>query len=510
MSKLSVREYLRVSKDRQQTGKSPDQQHDENVRSIERQGWILHPDPPYRDTDRSASRFATKDREDFKRLIGDLERNAFAADVLAIWESSRGSRRVGEWVDLVDLCKERNVRIWVTTHGRLYGSANARDRRSLLEDAVDAEYESDKTSERIRRDVRAAAEKGKPHGKNIYGYQRVYDVKTRELLRVEEHPVQGPIVREAAHRILNGDTFYAVARDFNERGIASRRPTRKEHRENIGWTPSAVKQMLTMPAYAGKRQHQGEIVGDALWPALIDFATWTKLQGIMSPLERKRTNDWPATHLLAGIALCGVCGAPMRVGKQNSGSKKYGPDGSALPRLTYRTYVCSGVPGRPGPDGKKGFHVAMREEHLDDVVTELVLARLERPDFLAMVGGRREGNDVERSAVLAEIAEYQAYLDEVRADAAAKLDFGLLLDQQTRIEPKIRAAQDRLEKLSEVDPFVLTLLAAGAIRLEWNDMELASKRRLVRAVMAPRVSRVGNNQKGMKGVNHERVEPGWR
>ncbi|WP_166790611.1 MULTISPECIES: recombinase family protein [unclassified Cryobacterium] len=510
MSGLIAREYLRVSRDRQMTGKSPDQQHDENVKSIVHQGWTMHPDPPYRDTDRSASRFATKAREDFKRLIDDLESDTFDADVLAIWESSRGSRRVGEWVDLVDLCKQRSVRIWVTTHGRLYDPANARDRRSLLEDAVDAEYESDKTSERIRRDVRAAAEKGRPHGKNIYGYQRVYDVKTRELLRVEEHPLQAPIVKEAAQRILEGDSFYAVARDFNERGIPSRRPTRKDHRKNYGWTPPAVKQMLTMPAYAGKRQHQGEIVGDAVWPALIDFVTWQKLQAIMSPPERKRTNDWPAKHLLAGIVLCGVCGAPTHVGKQNAGTKKLDSDGNPLPRKTYRTYVCSGVPGRPGPEGTKGFHVAMREEHLDEVVTELVLVRMERPDFLATVGGRRAGNDVERQALLDEIAGYQAYLDEVRADAAVKLRFNLLLDQEARIEPLIKAAQTKLEKLSEIDPFVLTMLSAGAIRLGWNDLELAQKRRVIRAVMAPRINRIGKGWKGQKGINYERVEPGWR
>ena len=510
VEKLSVREYLRVSKDSKQSGKSPDQQHDENVKSFERQGWLVHPAPPYRDTDRSASRFAKRDREDFKRLIGDLEDNSFEANVLAIWESSRGSRRVGEWVDLVDLCKDRNVRIWVTTHGRLYDPANARDRRSLLEDAVDAEYESDKTSERIRRDVRSAAEKGRPHGKNIYGYHRVYDKQTRELLSVEEHPEQAPIVKEAARRILAGETFYGIAKDFNERGIAPRRPTRKEHRENYGWTPPAVKQMLTMPAYAGKRQHQGEIVGDAVWPALFDLAIWQKLQTIMSPPERRRTNDWPAKHLLAGLALCGVCGGPMRVGKQNAGGRKLDEQGSPLPRRTYRTYVCSGVPGRPGPDGKNGFHVAMREEHLDVVVTELLLARLERTDFLAMIGGRGEHNDAERGAVLDEIAGYQAYLDKVRAEAAAKLRFDLLLDQEARIEPKIKAAQARLEKLSEIDPFVFTLLAAGAIRLEWKDLELAEKRRLIRAVMAPRINRVGKGWKGQKGINHERVEPGWR
>jgi site-specific DNA recombinase len=510
MPQLSVREYLRVSKDRNQTGKSPDQQHEENVAAIERLGWTMHPDAPYRDTDRSASRFAKKDREDFKRLIDDLETDSFGADVLAIWESSRGSRRVGEWVDLVDLCKLRHVSIWVTTHSRLYNPSNARDRRSLLEDAVDAEFESDKTSERIRRNVRAAAEQGKPHGKNIYGYRRVYDEKSRELLRVEEDPEQAPIVKEAARRILGGDTLYAIAKDFNERGIVSRRPPRKSHRENFGWTPPAVKQMLTMPAYAGKRQLQGEIIGDAMWPALIDLATWHKLQVVMSPASRKRTNDWPATHLLAGIALCGVCGAPLRVGKQNAGTKKIDADGDALPRKTYNAYICSGVPGRPGPNGTKGFHVAMREEHLDAVVITALMARVTRPDFLATIGGEDEGNDAERREVLSEITAYQDYLDKVRADAAEKLQFHLLMDQEARIEPKIKAAQARLEKLSGVDPFLLTILAGGAFDLAWTSMELATKRRLVRALMAPRVARIGKAWSGQKGINRDRVDPGWK
>ena len=96
MKKLIAREYLRASKDSNPTGKSPDQQHDDNAKAFDRQGWMLHPDPPYRDTDRSASRFARTVREDFKRLITDLENDTFGANILAIWESSRGSRRVGE------------------------------------------------------------------------------------------------------------------------------------------------------------------------------------------------------------------------------------------------------------------------------------------------------------------------------------------------------------------------------------------------------------------------------
>lgn len=509
MSELSVREYLRVSRDRSGEGKSPDQQHDDNLRSIAQNGWALHPLPPYRDDDRSASRFATKTREDFGRLIDDLEHHTFGAEILAIWESSRGSRRVGEWVDLVDLCKRRGVRIWVTTHGRLYDPAVARDRRSLLEDAVDAEYESDKTSERLLRSVRAAAELGKPHGKNLYGYRRVYDPQTRRLLRIEEHPEQAPIVKEAAQRILRGDSFYAVARDLNERGVPARRPARKDHRTSVGWTPPAVKQMLSTAAYGGKRLHKGEIVSDAVWPALIEFETWERLQALMSPKSRRRTNDWPAAHLLAGIAICSVCGAPLRVGRQNAGKRTL-DDSSTVERKTYLTYVCPGVPGRPGPNGKKGFHVGMRKELLDEAIIELLFKRLEQPDFLARQEVDEENVRTERDSLLDEINSYRSYLDQVRDQAAQEMRFELILDQEKRLAPKIAAAERRLAQLTATDPLIMQILADGGVRERWASMKLADQRRVVRAILTPVVKPIGRDWRGKRGMNWERIEVLWR
>ncbi|WP_373458732.1 recombinase family protein [Pseudarthrobacter sulfonivorans] len=117
----------------------------ENAAALAQNGWGCHPEP-YRDNDRSASRYSKQAREGVARLMIDLEEDTFGAGALGLWESSRGSRRTGEWVDPIELCEMRGIRIWVTTHGRLYDPANARDRRSLLEDAVDSEYESAKTS----------------------------------------------------------------------------------------------------------------------------------------------------------------------------------------------------------------------------------------------------------------------------------------------------------------------------------------------------------------------------
>jgi site-specific DNA recombinase len=122
-----AREYLRVSLDRSGRARSLEEQHADHVRVCGEQGWVLD-EQAYRDESVSASRYSRKARGGFEALIQDLEHGRFGAQVLMIWESSRGSCRVGEWVSLLELCEQRSVNIFVTTHGRVYDPGNGRDR----------------------------------------------------------------------------------------------------------------------------------------------------------------------------------------------------------------------------------------------------------------------------------------------------------------------------------------------------------------------------------------------
>lgn len=502
----TVREYLRVSQDRSGAGRSPNQQHEQMLAGAKQHGWSVHP-RPYQDADRSASRYTKRMREGFTELLDDLEGGTFEADILGLWESSRGSRRTGEWIDLIELCAKQNVKIWVLTHGRVYDPTNARDRRSLREDASDAEYESDKTSERLLRNARDNALKGRPHGKNLYGYERIYDQGSRQLREVIEHPVQGPVVREAARRVLAGESYYAIARDFNERGIAPRRPKFTERREVLGWTAPAVKQMLTMPAYAGLRQHRGEILEDvdALWPQLIERETWYKLQSVMAGRGSEKGNQWGTKYLLTGIAICGECGSVTRTGRQNAGRPKIDPEtGEPQPRKTYITYTCLGTPG------KKGFHVAMRLEFLDEMVTEVVLARLKRRDFLAQVGRADQGVDEARVALLDEIEGHRRWLEEVHEQAMATRNLTMLTQQEQKVRPMIEAAQKKLEALAQTDPLVLGLASAKDVDESWEALSLLDKRRVIKLLVVPKINLLPPSQRGRKGMNRDRVEFVWR
>ncbi|MFF3038888.1 recombinase family protein [Arthrobacter citreus] len=488
-----AREYLRVSRDASGVGTSPNQQHHENLGAFIREGFLAHPAPPYKDVDRSASRYATRKRDGFELLISDLISGQFDADILALWESSRGSRKVSEWTQLIELCQEKNVRIWVTTHKRLYDPNNSRDRKALYEDAVDAEYESDKSSERIRRNTMEAAQQGLPHGANLFGYRRIYDPLTRALCRVEIAPKQAAVVRDAARMLLEGMTPYAIAATFNARGTPPRGSTRKLETEPGLWTPAAVREMLTTPAYAGKRQHRGMIVGDAIWPSILEPETWARTQTALQQRKRERPHSWQPTRLMTGIASCGVCGSRLRTSNQRS------KDG----QRSYATYICRGAPGRTGS------HVSIKADDLDDVVVGHLLARLGDPAFLIELASRNDQFAEERQALFEEIARLQQYLEDVRihAEKAGRLD--LSTDQESRIQPRIEKAQTRIDVISSANPLLLQFIRSGASRIVWEQLDFVSRRIIIRSAMSPTVNRIDRSVVGVRARNHQRVTPGW-
>ena len=104
----------------------------------------------------SASRHATKKRDEWPRVLARID--AGQGDVLWLWESSRGDRKLSTWARLLEDCRDRAVRIYVETHGRLYDMANSRDWRTLADDGVDNEAETNKTSERVLRAMTANAD----------------------------------------------------------------------------------------------------------------------------------------------------------------------------------------------------------------------------------------------------------------------------------------------------------------------------------------------------------------
>jgi site-specific DNA recombinase len=70
--------------------------------------------------------------------------------------------------------------------------------------------------------------------------------------------------------------------------------------------------VLVSPRIAGLREHNGEVVGEAVWPAIIDRATDDRLVGLLDHPSRRRENfGRPRRNPLVGLVYCASCGGKM-------------------------------------------------------------------------------------------------------------------------------------------------------------------------------------------------------
>ncbi|ONK12247.1 recombinase family protein [Streptomyces sp. MP131-18] len=316
---LTGREYLRVSQDRSGQKRSVTEQHGEN-KEIAAEHGITISGEPYTDNDLSASRYARKQREDFGRLMNDLKSDLFGAQILVLWEASRGSRQMTEWVQLIEVCAEKRVRIFVTSHERLYDPRNGRDRSVLYDEANKGEYSSFETSERIKRTARRLARVGRPYGPAPYGFRPVYDQATGDLVNwVEDRPA-ARVPKILFHALVRGISFKRIERYLAKRGYLTHRGRPFTHQRLLG--------MAKTYAYAGLRVHiPNEIDGEpvrrrgvknpqitgAIWEPLVSPEVFWKVQKILADPARRTYRHGRAVHVLTSVIRCDVCAGPLRV-----------------------------------------------------------------------------------------------------------------------------------------------------------------------------------------------------
>ena len=258
----------------------------------------------------SASRYARKARTDWPKLVADVQHDR--AQIIWLWESSRGDRRASAWLTLLEDCRDHGVQVYIESHHRLYDTTIPRDWRTLAEDGTDSEYESAKTSLRMTRSAAARAAAGRVNGRVPYGYTRQYDLTPAGkgiLIGQVPHPDEAPIVQEITSRVAAGESLRRIARDLNERGVPT--PTGAQ------WSTTQVRLIALNLAYIGKRVHDpgsrlsrsvpspDAAIYDATWPALVDEPTFYAARRILLDPARKTSRPGKAKHLLSLIATCG-------------------------------------------------------------------------------------------------------------------------------------------------------------------------------------------------------------
>jgi site-specific DNA recombinase len=281
-------------------------------------------------------------RVEYENALDDLR--AGRIDGIIVWKLDRLTRRASERRRIVHLLEECG--------GRLYSiveeidTANP-DKKQWTETGIqmhvnsaEAESEAIGTRVRLMHDDRARKGLIQPSSVRPFGHTDDWQALV---------PAEVQVLHEAAERLLAGEASFSVAADFTARAIP--KPNGKTN-----WNSYRLRGTLTSPRMVGKRERNGSLYELEGVPPIFDEVTWEKLCAVLA--KRGARSGPVETHLLSGMALCGIC-------KRTLASATSG-------RKSVKTYVC-----RPRFEGDEACRrISVSARHAEARVSELVVSFL--------------------------------------------------------------------------------------------------------------------------------------
>jgi DNA invertase Pin-like site-specific DNA recombinase len=356
--------YVRISEDKTGAGLGIERQEADCRALAGRLGWDVV-EPIYSDNDVSA--YSGKPRPGYRRLLADLRTGV--ADAVLCWHTDRLHRSPVELEEYIEVCQPREIPTQTVKAGPL-DLATPSGRLMARQLGAYARFESEHHSDRAKRARLQAATDGR-----WLGGLRPFGYGADGMTVIE---AEAEAIRWMAAEVLAGTSLRAIARKLNTEGTFTS--------QGRPWTPRAVAWLLRRPRNAGLSQHHGEPIGPARWPAILDSDTWRGVVAVLGDPARNTTTSRARRWLLSGLALCGVCGEPVRSSVAVWGDRR-------LP-----SYVCP------------ANHVRRNATELDDYVEAVMVERLSGPDAAELLGADQTG-DV--AALHAKDAGLRARLDEL-------------------------------------------------------------------------------------------------
>lgn len=410
--------------------------------------------------DNDVSALRGKTREAYDGMIAAIVRGD--ARVVVCWQMGRIWRNRRQRAEAIELFATYKVRV-VAAKGVDFDFSTATGRSFA---AIMGEFdtlESEIKAERVTREAQERAERGElASGGRVFGWS----TSTRDQIVSEE----AAAIREAARRVLAGDTVSAVVRDWNTAGIPAVRGGQ--------WTRRSLLNVLTHPRIVGRQLYLGRDVGAAKWPPLLDEETFAALRARLATNAQAPGWTNQGKYLLAGLAVCGVCGARLWSHSSRGGSGRVVVAYSCTPKAEGG---CRGVSRLIGPamalDG--GRVPTGPLNGADDFVERCVVTRLQRPDILSAIP-RGDPGDI--LAVVAEIRLCREQLDAVAAvfgenpaDEIARSQFRMA---DAKWRDRLSAAKARQAELTRTSALG-ELAGADDVAGMWVGLPLARRRAVV-------------------------------
>jgi site-specific DNA recombinase len=454
--------YLRVSQDRTGEELGIARQREDAHALAERRGWTIAGE--HVDNDTSAA--GKRRRPGFEALMADV--TGRRADAVIAWDMTRLLRTARDRLRMLEEGKKAGTVLAFVRGSDLDLSTPAGRLTADILGSV-AQHEIDQKSDRQKRANLQAARAGKRvGGRRPFGYED-------DGVRVR--PGEAQAIRDGYEALLQGASLSAIAREWNARGLTTGQGDRAEGKPSP-WRQDAVRHVLLNGRYAGRRVLGGEIVGPAVWEALVSEDTYEAAAALLADPTR-RNPPGSDVALLTGLALCGVCGAPVHGGRT---------------RRKVRTYRCKGAYG----------HVSRQADPVDEFVEAVIVARLARPDAAELLTERTKVDVKPLRAERQAIRERQEALE---ADyALAKLSRAALERARAATTARLADLDAALADTGRVD-VLGPLVTADDVAATWEGLPIERRRGVVDVLAVVTLHPPG---RGRRTFDPDTVDITWR
>jgi site-specific DNA recombinase len=423
--------YTRQSLDKTGEGAAVARQLEDCEKLAQLRGWTV----VARESDNDTSAAGKRKRPGFDASLAAIADDR--ADAIISWALDRLTRNRRDAIRLIETCEKRDAVVALVRGSDIdMGTPAGRLVADVLGGA--ARFEIDQKSDRQKRQQQQAATMGKPSGgRRAFGYS------SDGMAVVED---EAALVKAAYSDILQGASLKGIARAWNELGVTT----------TMGgtWRHDNVRTVLKNPRYAGLRSYKGEVVGKAVWPAVVDEDSHAAAVALLSLPERRTTITTVRKYLLPGLAYCWKCGSDVATGHT---------------RHNKRVYVC-----------RANKCISRKAEPVDELIEQVMIARLSRPDAIELLSTNSAPD----------IADLRAKSEAIRErldNLAIGLEEGLLTlgavrKSSERLKTELAGVEATIQDATHAD--VLTpLITAEDVAAAWTGCDLQQKRAAIDALM---------------------------
>ncbi|WP_424536602.1 recombinase family protein [Sphaerisporangium viridialbum] len=492
-------DYCRISYDKRGTAEGVDTQHYENVNAAEELGETIA--ETFTDNDLSA--FSGAERPDYQRMLQSMRSGRIG--LIIIRHADRLHRDVEEVSRFIEIARAHTVKLYSGMRGSFYNLNKAAGRKDLINDTLNAQYESDHRGERVTDARKRQARNGDyGGGPRCYGWgvdtgrvtrycvnpkaptaDRIY--AERSVLDMGQHrPDEAEEIRKWADDLLADVSMAQLLADLRARKVLT--VSEKDGRiltrggkqvTHQGWNSRTVLQILLSPRVSGHSVHKGQIIKRNAYPYIIPEDQRQALITKFSDKSRKTAPGNVPRWLVSLIAECAVCddGTTMSVRNNSKGEP---------------VYRCR----------EKGHNMHLAHQ-LDDYVTELMIGRLSRNDVASLLPSQVT---VDAAALRDELIT----LETRKTNAARKFASGAWDEEmvdEILVEVNARAAEIReeLRSASAVSP-IAEFVATDDAEATWEDLSLGRQREIVKLLVKIRLHPIGRGRRLTQAEQLDLVE----